>query len=168
MGTIHLIEGPVGSGKSTFAAQLSKEHQAPRLILDDWMATLFGADRPVTGVVEWYLERKERCIDQIWKLACDVIETGSEAVLELGLIRQSDRRQFFERVDAAGYRLKIYVLDAPLKDRRERVRARNFNRGSTYAMEVPEHVFEMANAMWEPLDESECGGFDIQFISTEI
>jgi predicted kinase len=168
LATIHLIEGPVGSGKSTFAVQLSNEHQAPKLILDEWMATLFSPDRPATGVVEWYLERKDRCIDQIWQLALEVIESGSDVVLELGLIRQADRRQFFERIDSAGHHLNIYVLDAPLEDRRERVRVRNKNRGSTYAMEVPDHVFEMANAMWEPLDESECGGYEIQFISTEI
>jgi len=63
---IHLVEGAVGSGKSTLASRLSEEHRAPRLILDDWMATLYGPDRPSTGNIEWYLERKGRCIEQMW------------------------------------------------------------------------------------------------------
>ena len=46
MARIHLIEGPVGAGKSTFAAQLSGTYAAPHLALDDWMATLFVPDRP--------------------------------------------------------------------------------------------------------------------------
>ena len=35
MARIHLIEGPVGAGKSTFAAQLSGTYAAPHLALDD-------------------------------------------------------------------------------------------------------------------------------------
>jgi adenylate kinase family enzyme len=35
---IHLIEGPVGAGKSTLAAQLTQRHAAPRLI-DERQAT---------------------------------------------------------------------------------------------------------------------------------
>jgi predicted kinase len=100
---IHLIEGPVGSGKSTLASKLCSEHKAPRLILDQWMATLFGPDRPSSEFVEWYIERKDRCIDQIWSVACDIVETGSDVILELGLIQQSIRDRFCDRVDLEGY-----------------------------------------------------------------
>ncbi len=65
MARIHLIEGPVGAGKSTFAATLSERHAAPHLCLDGWMATLFGPDRPSAGVLDWYMERKDRCLEQI-------------------------------------------------------------------------------------------------------
>ena len=46
MARVHLIVGPVGAGKSTLAGQLGREHGAVRLILDEWMAALFSADRP--------------------------------------------------------------------------------------------------------------------------
>lgn len=166
MAFIHLIEGPVGAGKSTFASQLGKEYRAPRLILDDWMAALFRPDRPATGIVEWYVERKNRCIDQIWKQACGIIDAGSDVILELGLIQRADRQRMYNRVDAAGYGLKIYVLDAPREVRRDRIRKRNNEKGETYSMEVPEHVFEMASDMWEPFDESECGRHELKFIFT--
>jgi predicted kinase len=106
MAQVHLIEGPVGAGKSTFALQLSKRQAAPRLILDEWMANLFILDRPAVGVVEWYVERKERCIDQIWKLSCGLIDAGTDVVLELGLIDKQSRERFYARADAAGYIVK--------------------------------------------------------------
>ncbi len=167
MARIHLIEGPVGAGKSTFAAQLNKRHAAPRLILDDWMARLFRPDRPAFGVMEWYGERKDRCIEQIWKLACEIVETGCDVVLELGLVQQHLRQQILDRVDAAGYDLTVYVIDASRETRRERVRARNRERGETYSMDVPDAMFEMASDIWEPVDDSECFGRDVRFISTD-
>lgn len=166
MPTIHLIEGPVGAGKSTFAAQLSVTHSAPRLNLDEWMATLFRADRPSTEVMSWYEERKQRCIEQIWQLTCDLIDTGNSAVLELGLIRQQDRADFYSRTDATDCVLKVYVLDAPQAVRQQRIRQRNDQRGSTYRMDVPDEFFELASNLWQPPDEVECRERDIEFIST--
>lgn len=167
MAGIHLIEGPVGAGKSTWAAQLTQRHTAPRLILDDWMATLFKPDRPATGVMEWYAERKDRCIEQIWKVACSLIDAGTDVVLELGLVQQSIRQQFFDRADAAGYNLTVYVLDASRETRRARVRQRNREQGPTFAMEVPDAFFEVASDMWQPFEDFECEGRDVRFISTE-
>jgi predicted kinase len=164
---IHLIEGPVGAGKSTFAAQLHERHAAPRLILDDWMATLFRPDRPGSGVMEWYGERKDRSIDQIWKVACDIVEAGHDVVLELGLVQQSLRQQFYDRVDAAGYDLTVYVLDASREARRDRVRQRNRDKGDTYSMDVPDVFFEIASDMWQPLDDWECEDRDVRFIRTD-
>jgi len=164
---IRLIEGPVGAGKSTLALQISKDSNAPRLILDDWMATLFSPDRPSAGVIEWYVERKNRCIDQIWKMSCNILETGSDVILELGLIQQSHREQFYNRVDAAGHSMKIYVLDASREVRKGRVQQRNFIKGETYSMEVPDQIFDMANAMWEPIDKAECRNYEVELISTE-
>jgi predicted kinase len=164
--TIHLVEGPVGAGKSTFAARLSETHKAPRLNLDEWMVTLFRPDRPATDAMSWYLERKKRCIEQIWNVACDLLDTGTSAILELGLIQRQDREDFYSRVDASEYPLQVYVLAAPADVRRQRVHARNRNRSGTFRMEVPDEVFEMANRMWEDPDAAECAERDIRFVST--
>ena len=166
MPVIHLVEGPVGSGKSTYAAKLGGEHAAPRLILDEWMATLFRADRPETDVMAWYMERKRRCIEQIWNVASDLIGTGSNVVLELGLIQRQDREDFYSRADAVGYPLKIHVLDAPRDVRRQRVRERNAVQGSTFSMVVPDEIFELASDLWQVPDEQECAQRNICFIST--
>lgn len=166
MPTVFLIEGPVGAGKSTFAARVGQQHAAPRLNLDEWMATLFRPDRPADGFVDWYVDRKRRCIEQIWCVAGDLIDVGSSVILELGLVQRADRDDFYTRVDAAGYPLKVYVLDAPETVRRERVRQRNIERGNTFRMEVPDEIFDLANRMWEPPDDDEIINRDIEFVST--
>jgi predicted kinase len=164
-GQLHLILGPVGAGKSTFARALGRKHRAVPLILDDWMAQMFGADeRPQTGRIEWYLERRDRCLEQIWKLAVALCEIGTSAVLELGLIRRGERDAFYRRVEDAGLTLSVYVLDAPRSVRRERVMRRNEEKGATFAQVVPLEIFELASDMWEPPDDEEASERAIRFL----
>lgn len=168
MAQLHLIVGPVGAGKSTFAFQLAREQRAVRLNLDEWMAELFSPDRPDAGVMEWYVERAQRCVDQIWRLASRMIEAGTSVVLEIGLIQRRQRQRILGRIDKAGHPLQIYVLDAERDVRRERVEQRNRAKGDTFSMVVPPHVFEMASDMWEPLDDAECQGRAVRFVRTDL
>lgn len=164
MPTIHLVEGPVGAGKSTFAGQLSLRHSIPFLNLDEWMANLFRPDRPRTDFMAWYTERKQRCVHQLWLVAAELMESGTSVVLELGLVRRPERDDFYQRVDGAGYALQVYVLDAPKTVRKDRVLARNRDQGSTFKMEVPEDIFELANAAWEPPEPDEIAARGIEFV----
>lgn len=166
MGRIHLIIGPVAAGKSTFALELCRRHRAARLTLDAWMTRLFSPDRPDDGVLAWYRERAARCVEQIWELADELVTTGVDVVLEIGLIQRRDRLGFYRRVDARGHAMTIYVLDAPRELRRERVERRNQERGATFSMVVPPHVFELASDLWEPPDEAECRGREVEFMTT--
>jgi predicted kinase len=166
MASIHLIEGPVGAGKSTFAGRLALTHNAVHLNLDEWMVRLFQADRPEADFMEWYLERKQRCINQIWKVTCDLLDAGTDAVLELGLVQLNDRLDFYSRVDASDYTLQVYVLDAPEEQRRQRVHGRNRDQDTTFQMEVSDEIFELASAAWTAPDETECLERNITRIST--
>ena len=164
MARIHLIVGPIGAGKSTYARKLCRDHRAVLLNLDDWMAKLFRPDRPETGVMPWYAERVERCIQQIWKVATDMTDLGMDVVLEVGLIVRAGRQRFVQRVEESGLELTMYVLDAPRALRRERVEQRNREQGATFSMEVPLHIFELASDMWQPPEADECAGRDVRFI----
>jgi predicted kinase len=164
---IHLVLGPVGAGKSTFAAVLARNEDAVRLTLDEWMATLFSEDRPDEGVMSWYVERARRCIELIWKLAMDMLDRHTNVVLEIGLLTRRERDAFYDRVDAAAVGLTIHVVDAPREIRRRRVDERNRVRGSTFSMIVPHAIFELASDLWEPLDGTECEGRDVRFIRTD-
>lgn len=164
MARVHMVEGPVGAGKTTFAAELGKKHRAPRLILDDWFANLFSPDRPAEGVMEWYAIRKERCLSRLWKMASDIVDAGHDVVLEFGLIDRASRLRLYSLVSAARYDLTVYVLDAPREVRRERVRARNRDKGATHSMDVPDHIFDIASNLWEPFDDAEIALRDVRFI----
>lgn len=156
MAILHLVEGPVGAGKSTFAKALSSSLRAPHLDLDQWLRTLFSPDRPSDGFVQWYSERKARCIRQIWDVACEILDSGGTSViLELGLVTRADREAFYRRVDATDYTLRIYLLDTPLERRRQHVRERNRQKAGSYKMEVSEEIFELANSFWEEPTQAE-------------
>jgi predicted kinase len=164
---VHLLLGPVGAGKSTFALRLAQEHAALRLTLDQWMVQLFSPDRPVEGVMEWYVERAARCVDRIWSLALAAAELGNDVVLEIGLLQRRERERFYRRVSDAGLELTIHVLDAAREVRRERVNERNLAQGATFSMVVPPAIFELASDLWEPLDESECQEREVVFLRTD-
>jgi predicted kinase len=164
---LHLVLGPVGAGKSTFARKLATDHCAVRLTLDEWIAKLFSPDRPDSGVMEWYVERTARCIDVIWAVAAETLQRGTGVILEIGLLTRRERERFYERIDAAGPDLTIHVVDASRDVRRRRVEERNRVKGSTFSMVVPAAVFELASDLWEPPDATECEGRDVRFIRTD-
>ena len=166
MAAIHLIEGPVGAGKSTFARRLAQDQRMVHLNLDEWFSTLFSPDRPSSGLMPWYVERKWRCIDRIWTLGEGLVRNGCSAVMELGLLTRADRERIYERADAARLALEVHVLDAPREIRRARVQQRNKDRGATFFMEVPDHFFDMASDMWEEPDEAERTDRSIRLVST--
>ena len=164
---VHLVLGPVGAGKSTFAERLARDHGAVRLTLDEWMTKLFSQDRPDQGVMDWYVERTARCIEMIWSLTMDMLDRNANVVLEIGLLTRRERDAFYERVDAAAAELTIHVIDASRDVRRRRVEERNLRRGSTFSMVVPAAIFELASDLWEPPDADECEGRDVRFIRTD-
>ena len=166
MAKIHLIEGPVGSGKSTFSLKMKEEIDAIHFSLDDWMASLFKPDRPNTGVMEWYSNRKQRCIDHIWKVAQQAHNSNTNVILELGLINKQAREEFLEAIHSERHNMIIHVLEADRDVRRERVKHRNMEKGETYSMNVPDEIFEIASNMWEPITENEFVGMDIRYVST--
>jgi predicted kinase len=154
-GTLHLLVGPVGAGKSTFGRRRALELQAVFLDLDTTMVRLFGADpRPAQDVMSWYLERRERCRGLLWEVCLDVLAAGTDVFLEIGLLGAHERQEFYEQAQAHDVTLLVYVLDVPRDIRRARVMARN-ERPGPHTQVVPEAFFERASDAWEPPPDAE-------------
>lgn len=166
MNLIHLIEGPVGAGKSTYAKALAKSGGFTHIALDEWFARLYSPDRPPGNFVPWYLERKDRLIELILSYARTVLATNSIA-LELGLIQQAPRLALLRRLQEEGIHFCVHVLDAPINVRRERVQRRNTEQGETFSMVVPDNIFEIASSMWEEPDEFEQEEFEFIFPASD-
>ena len=162
MATLHMIEGPVGAGKTTFANDLGRKLQSPPLILDAWFVTLFVGDKPDQGLWDWYAARKKRCVDQMTDVAQGLIENGHDAIVELGLIQRSARFEYYMRLEAFQIPYVVHVLDAPQHERLARVRQRNTEKGVTFAMTVSDDAFATASKLWEPPDATERKGRDIR------
>jgi predicted kinase len=166
MPKVHLIEGPVGAGKSTFSTSLALRIAGIHIPLDEWFERLFSPDRPEGNFLPWYVERKERLLELIWAHSRHILVSGNDVILELGLIQRQQRIEFCQKVQAEGFELTVYELDAPRDLRRDRVKRRNVEKGSTFSMVVPEHIFELASNMWEAPDDVERGEYDIEYVST--
>lgn len=149
-GTLHLLIGPVGAGKSTYGRRRAVETGGVFLDLDTWMVRLFGADaRPSDNVIGWYLERRERCRGLLWDVSLDVLRTGADVLLEAGLVTAADREAHYGRARDEDLPLRVHLVDAPRDVRRARVLRRNESPGA-FTQLVPPAFFERASDAWEP------------------
>jgi predicted kinase len=166
MPKVHLVEGPVGAGKSTYSSTLVSRNNGVHIALDAWFAALFSPDRPDGDFIPWYIQRKDRLLALIWSHSRRILASGTDVILELGLIQRQGRVAFARQIQDEGFELVVHVVDAPLEVRRERVRRRNADRGATFAMVVPDHIFEIASRLWEAPDDIECSEYTVNFVST--
>lgn len=155
MSTLHLVIGPVGAGKTTFARERALKVRAVFLDVDTCMVRLSGKDtRPQENVIAWYLERRDRCRALRWGLACEILSSGADVFLELGLVASHEREAFYARARDGALQLVVYLLDEPRDVRRERIVERNRSAGE-HTQIVPVPFFEIASDTWQPPTEAE-------------
>ncbi|CAN5391194.1 hypothetical protein BH10PSE5_BH10PSE5_02270 [soil metagenome] len=156
--TLHVIFGPSGAGKSTYARELARIEPAVHFAIDDWMARLFAADMPEPLEFEWMMARVERCEAQIWSVAAATMATGTSVVLDLGLMRKSDRARVAEIAQACELPIQFHFVTASSEVRRARVLERNEVRGETFAIEVNPDMFDFIEGVYEAPDATELRG----------
>lgn len=155
---LHVVFGPSGAGKTSYALAAARRDGMVPFILDDWMATLFGPDMPSPIEYEWMIERVGRCEEQIWSTAAGVLTAGTSAIFDIGLMTRADRARVREIAEGAGVPLQFHFVTAPQEVRRARVESRNEIRGETFAIEVPPHMFDFIEGVYEAPDEAELAG----------
>ncbi|MEQ1721606.1 MAG: ATP-binding protein [Pseudobdellovibrio sp.] len=153
-----LLLGPVGAGKTTFGLTLAQKQTAIFFNLDEWMTTLFRPDRPQDNIMEWYANRVNRCKQQILTMTEKSLSNHINVILEIGLLQRIERESFFNWCDERNIELTIYVFDVERSIRRERVKKRNSEKGSSFSMEVPMEFFELASDFWQDIDTLELEG----------
>lgn len=156
---IHLICGPTGAGKSTYAKKLSSDIGAIHFSIDDWMTSLFSPDLENSMDWKWISERALRCENQIIATACALAETGVSSILEIGLQRVNKRAEVASIVNKSGCRLQTHFLDVDAAERWRRVQQRNKEKGETFKLEITRDVFDFFETMWESPSENEMISF---------
>jgi len=154
-GCVHIIFGPIGAGKSTFSLDLAQKQKAIKFSTDEWFKTLYYDDMEGIPKIEWTFERIARCEAQIWRIALQSLNMGSDVVLDLGLQKVSDRERIKEQCDEAGLEYVFYCLVADKGVRQKRVVERNNGVGETFQFSVSPEMFEITDRMFEPPTESE-------------
>jgi predicted kinase len=156
--TLHVIFGPSGAGKTTYAHAFARREKAVAFILDDWMARLFGPDMPEPLEFEWMIERVQRVEAQIWSSAAAVLAAGTPVILDIGLMRRADRARVREIAEAAELPLQWHFVTASAEARRARVADRNVVRGENFAIEVTPDMFDFIEGVFEAPEPAELEG----------
>jgi len=118
--TLHLIIGLPGSGKTTLAKQLERQHSALRLTPDEWVTRLFGVE--VTKEADIAHDTVEALL---WQIATRVLSLGVDVVLDFGCWARVERETFRSEAARVGARSVLYFLDVPLEELLRRVESRN-------------------------------------------
>ncbi|NND70007.1 MAG: ATP-binding protein [Rhodothermales bacterium] len=154
MGLVHIVFGPQGAGKSTYARRLATENRAIHFSIDSWMIELFGPDMPQPLDFRWIMDRVKRCEQRIWVTASDVAKTGGSVVLDLGFMKRENRSEFVELSHTCSLPTQLHFVDAPHDIRKKRVLKRNSERGDTFSFEVTSPMFDFMEKQFEyPTDD---------------
>ena len=163
LGTVHMVYGASGAGKTTFSMALAKRLGGVHFPIDRWMQDLFGPDLPDELTFDWVTVRVARCEAVIWAHATQLVTLGLDVVLDFGFMQRSDRERVAGLVAAADFQLERHYLHADAQLRRDRVIARNLEQGPTYSMPVSPEMFEFAEGLFEqPTEEEQALGAVIQ------
>jgi predicted kinase len=156
MPTAHLICGPPGAGKTTYAIALAARVHAVRFSVEQWFFALFAADQNLG--VEWALERVDRCERQIWAVAEPVLMAGTSVVLDLGLPRAEDRDRWRAHVAGTIAESKLHYLDVSREIRRSRISERNRSASSSGPLAMSDGMFDRMDALFEDPTDDELYG----------
>jgi len=88
------------------------------------MKTIFGRDIP-TGSgpsnLTWFSERVDRCEEQSWQIAEQLLRRDVNVVLDWGFIRRERRDKANQRATAGNYIVEGHVLECDKEVRRKRL-----------------------------------------------
>lgn len=155
MAKLILVCGPTGVGKTTYSLSLSKEVSAIKFSIDPWMQTLFSKDMTSLNY-SWMIERVNRCYEQIWDVAKQILVLDGNVILDLGFTTKAQREVFIKKADELNINAEIHYLDAPKDVRIKRVEKRNIEKNpDVYAFEVTEMMFNFMEPKFEIPDEEE-------------
>ena len=149
---IHIICGGTGAGKSTFSKELALKSNAIHFSIDDWIATLYGEDKPHDVNYDWYIERIARIEDLMWAL---ITSSKSNFILDLGFSLKSHRQKFYDLAETAGIIVKLHYLNVGPDERWRRVCKRNDEQGETFALKVSREDFDFMEDLFQEPSEDE-------------
>ena len=147
---LHLLHGITGSGKTTFALQLEREHRAVRFSPDEWMVALHGTNPPEV----LFRAQHERIMALIWEHAGRVLRAGCDVILDGGFWSRSSRDEARYRATQIGVSYRIYAIRCTVAEARQRVLARTATLPPG-ALEITGSTFDALLHHVEPLGDDE-------------
>ncbi len=120
MATLHIIQGFLGAGKSTFSRQLATQTNALHLNPDDWCMRLF---KPEEYESQW-----EKCFAQtleiLWQKTEEALKSGQDVIFDCGFWNRESRDFAKSQAQKFGADYKHYYIYAPDKILKQRIAQR--------------------------------------------
>ncbi|MBQ0782937.1 MAG: ATP-binding protein [Amphritea sp.] len=154
---IHLVCGPIGAGKTTYAISLAEREGAVRFSEDEWLAKLFVPDAP-EGLLEqpmqvvgaWATEKYQRCRGQIWLVCQQLLKNNVSIVLDGAAANKEQRDIIRKKADDNNVNFQLHYVTSSRESRNKRVIERNLSQGKTFSLEVTPAMFEHTEAFFSP------------------
>lgn len=121
-GTMILVSGLPGSGKTTFAKRIEADRKGIRFCPDDWIEALLAEPDDA--------EEKDRLRDAVenlqWEVAKSYLQKGLTVILENGFWAEEERTQYAMEALALGARIELYAMESTdLHELWRRIKLRN-------------------------------------------
>ena len=153
-GTIIMICGLPGAGKTTLAKKLEKERKAVRLCPDEWIPMLLKDPNDMDEAKRIRIPLEKLLLEQALVLA----NLGNSVILENGFWTMSDRNKYKEAIKKAGLKVELYFLDAPIENLWERIQQRN---KKDYPFKIPFEYLKKWHAVFQPPSAEEIKAYDL-------
>ncbi len=146
MAILHLMVGLPGSGKTTRAKELEREHNALRLTPDEWHLFLFGHD-----VDEDAHDERHTKVEQVmWTVAARVLALGTDVILDFGCWAREEREDFRARARALGADFRLHYMDVSLDELKRRLVVRNRFAGDRPVFYISDENLREWAALFQP------------------
>ncbi len=119
-GTVHLLCGLPGTGKSTFARDLETQTRAVTLNHDVWLVGMFGPNAP-----DDFEKHRLTVLRLLWELSERLVSIGVDVILDLGLWHRFERDDFRNRAAAVNAPCKLYFVTCSRDLQSQRIEKRN-------------------------------------------
>ena len=136
-GTLIMVCGLPGSGKTTVAKRLEAERNAIRMCPDDWIEAVL--EDPMDSVEKGRL--RDAVENLQWDLAKQYLSKGLTVILENGFWAEEERSQYAMEALTQGAGIELYAMDSSdLDELWRRIELRNKDLSSpTWVMTREEH-----------------------------
>jgi predicted kinase len=123
MGTLFLICGLPGAGKTTLAKELEQQHSAIRFSPDEWISQIIA---DVHDLEE--LGRLRTPVETVqWQMAKRCLAVGCNVILEWGFWSREERDFYRREAEALGVRFQLFYLAVERDELWRRLEHRNAN-----------------------------------------
>jgi predicted kinase len=107
---LHFLSGKMAAGKSTFARDLARAHEAALLVEDDFLARLYPGE--IHGISD-YVKYSGRIKEALSEHIVSLLRSGVTVVLDFPGNTPNQRNWFRSLFECAGVTHELHFLDVP-------------------------------------------------------